>query len=74
MRDQTLPFDWPSGHSHVGALGPRPHDHVHLHGCWHVRHLSIPPRPYTNLTREVVSQIIGTGGSVEMAEATDILR
>ena len=23
---------------------------------------SIPPRPYPNLTREVISQIIGTGG------------
>ena len=40
----------------------RPHDHVHLHACSHAIHPSNPPRPYINLTREVVSQIIGTGG------------
>ena len=37
-------------------------DRVDLHDFWHASHLSNPPRPYTNLTREVVSQIIGTGG------------
>ena len=46
-----------------GSLRPRPRDHVHLHDFWHASHLSNPPRPYTNLTREVVSQIIGTGGN-----------
>ena len=35
---------------------------VDLHDFWHARHLSNLPRPYTNLIREVVSQIIGTGG------------
>ena len=38
-------------------------DRVDLHDFWHARHLSNLPRPYTNLIREVVSQIIGTGGS-----------
>ena len=46
-----------------GLVGqPRPRDHVQLHGFWHASHLSVPPRPYTNLIRKVVSQIIGTGG------------
>ena len=33
-----------------------------FHGWWHARHLSNLSRPYTKLNREVVSQIIGTGG------------
>ena len=33
-----------------------------LHRVWHARHLSNLSRPYTKLNREVVSQIIGTGG------------
>ena len=40
-------------------------DRVDLHDFWHARHLSNLPRPYTNLIREVVSQIIGTGGQTE---------
>ena len=47
------------------ALRPRPRDRVDLHDFWHARHLSNLPRPYTNLIREVVSQIIGTGGISE---------
>ena len=30
-------------------------DHVHLHGWWHAIHPSNPPRPDTNLNKEVVS-------------------
>ena len=51
------------------ALRPRPRDPVHLHGFWYANHLSNPPRPYTNLTREVVSQIIGSGGVVRQLHA-----
>ena len=40
----------------------RPRAHVDLHRVWHARHLSNLSRPYTKLNREVVSQIIGTGG------------
>ena len=43
-----------------------------LHDFWHARHLSNLPRPYTNLIREVVSQIIGTGGiAKQIAEALE---
>ncbi len=45
-----------------GSLHPRPRDHLALHRVWHARHLSNLSRPYTNLTRKVVSPIIGTGG------------
>ena len=50
------------------ALRPRPRDRVDLNDFWHARHLSNLPRPYTNLIREVVSQIIGTGGVLEADE------
>ena len=50
-----------AGTSGSGSLA---RDRVDLHDFWHARHLSNLPRPYTNLIREVVSQIIGTGGSV----------
>ena len=45
-----------------GSLHPRPRNHFDLHRVWHARHLSNLSRPYTKLNREVVSQIIGTGG------------
>ena len=48
-----------AGTSGSGSLA---RDRVDLHDFWHARHLSNLPRPYTNLIREVVSQIIGTGG------------
>ena len=47
-----------------GSLRLRPLGYVHLYGCWHASHPSNPPRPYTHLTGEVVSRIIGTGGPV----------
>jgi len=45
-----------------GSLRLRPLGHVHFDSCWHTIHSSNPPRLYTNLPREVVSPIIGTGG------------
>ena len=50
-----------------GSLHPRPRNHFDLHRVWHARHLSNLSRPYTKLNREVVSQIIGTGGIAKKA-------
>ena len=56
------------------ALRPRPRDRVDLHDFWHARHLSNLPRPYTNLIREVVSQIIGTGGCSNPTSAEYLMK
>ena len=46
----------------TSGSGARAGNHFDLHRVWHARHLSNHSRPYTKLNREVVSQIIGTGG------------
>src|SRR2546427_2039276 len=48
-----------------GSLRLRFRRHINVNADWHAIHPSNPPRPYTNLTREVVSRIIGTGGVVD---------
>ena len=58
-------------HAEVGRDRIKAAEQMSAHGnphgdrvwmSWHASHPSNPPRPYTHLTGEVVSRIIGTGG------------
>ena len=60
------------GGSPEGDWRPRPRDHVPLHDFLHATHCSNLPRPYTNLTTEVVSQIIGTRGGVDAVSVATV--
>ncbi|MEP7247460.1 MAG: helix-turn-helix domain-containing protein [Gammaproteobacteria bacterium] len=62
-----------SGHP-AGSLRLRFSRHSNSNTSRHARHPSNPPRPYTNLTRKVVSPIIGTGGLTvgELAAKADV--